>query len=163
MQRLLRGLLLLALPALAACARDGDALQQGAQAENPAAQQTDGQPAGQAALLSALAGTQWQLAGGLPGHDPARVDVSLAFDGQGRIGGTGGCNSYGAALSASDGELRVGPVVSTKRACPGARSEVETAWFAALDRVRRLERAHGALLLHGEGLQLRMVPVLPDG
>jgi len=153
--------LLLLLPALAACPREGaDA---GRQAQ-PGAAVAPAQPAAsasQAALLAELAGTHWRLAGGLPGHDPSAVPVTLAFEQQGRISGSGGCNGYGADIGAANGSVRIGPVVATKRGCPGTRNQVEADWFGALAAVERLERSDEALLLHAGERVLRLQPADP--
>jgi heat shock protein HslJ len=159
MQRL-RALLLLALPALAACPLEGGARQQ-AQADPTVASQEEtavGPQHDQARLLAELAGSRWQLAEGLPGHDPGQVPVTLAFEGEGRISGNGGCNGYSADIRASADGVRIGPVVATKRGCPGARNQVEVAWFGALATVEGLRRDDGSLLLLGEDLRLRLVP-----
>ena len=171
--RIARVLLLLAVPALAACSGGGAP----AQHDSPAAAvggQDGSQPGGaigarpggeggappgsQAQLLAQLGGSRWQLVEGLSGHDPARVQVTLEFEPQGRIAGTGGCNSYSAELRATDGTVQVGPVAATKRGCEDARNQVEMAWFAALERITTLAREGESLLLLGEGLRLRLTP-----
>lgn len=49
-----------------------------------------------------------------------------------RLIGFGGCNRYSVELAEENGELKVGDVAATKRGCPGARGEIEAAFFSAL-------------------------------
>jgi heat shock protein HslJ len=51
-----------------------------------------------------------------------------------RATGLAGCNRFRGPATLSDGELRFGPLVSTKMACPAL--DVETRYMRALDVVR---------------------------
>ncbi|HLV34403.1 MAG TPA: META domain-containing protein [Spirillospora sp.] len=64
----------------------------------------------------------------------AGTEVSARFDAEGRVGGSAGCNSYGAEYTADYGRITIGQVVSTRMACDGAGiMEQEQAYLAALE------------------------------
>lgn len=87
------------------------------------------------------------------------VDASratLAFDGEGRIGGRGSCNSYGGSYRLSGEGLALSQVFSTQMACVEALMRQEQRVFAILEAVNRFEVDDtGALILHaGDGRTL---------
>ncbi len=60
----------------------------------------------------------------------------VEFDsGSRRVTGSGGCNRIGGSFVASDGTLRVGPLVSTRMACPSV--DLEASFLRALGGTRR--------------------------
>ncbi len=91
-----------------------------------------------------LTGTRWRLTGynnGRGGVTSALVgtEVTLQLRDDGQFAGKA-CNSYRGGFEHDGGQLRlVGPVASTRMACPGpdGAGEQETAYFAALERVER--------------------------
>ena len=74
----------------------------------------DGTPmAGLAVQSQQLAGTRWRVTGINNGHGGvvsvrAGTDVTLAFDSDGRLAGSAGCNSYSAPFEAGNGRVRIG-------------------------------------------------------
>lgn len=99
-----------------------------------------------------LAGTEWQLvAYGVPDAlTPALTTtrVTLSFDQDNRLGGTGGCNQYGGSYTARAGALNVGEVVSTLMACMDASvSDQEIMYLQMLGTVERYEIADDQLTL----------------
>ena len=99
-----------------------------------------------AASAPALDGTEWVLAalGGRPPVPGTRVTLELQ---ERSAGGYGGCNWYGGVYRA-DGGFVVDSVMSTMRACIAEGvTEQESAYLAALARVREARRA-------GERLEL---------
>lgn len=90
----------------------------------------------------ALAGSEWHLvsigpigAGSLPA--PA-ARVTLKFGNDGRISGSGGCNSYGGNYRVQGNRLTLSQVFSTKRACIDANAnKQESQYFAALESASR--------------------------
>jgi heat shock protein HslJ len=105
-------------------------------------------------------GTRWRLAESTrPSLQlPEATQVTIAFD-DGRMHGDSGCNQYAAGYSLADGRIAMEPVAATKRGCPGARSEVERAWFEALQSLQWVSRDGDALLLRlAEGDAIRFVP-----
>jgi len=93
----------------------------------------DGQP------LSNLAGSEW----GLEGQDAPFVQ----FGSNGDMNGNGGCNSFGGRYELNGQRLIIGPIMSTKKACPGSIMEQETAFFKALQSAHRIEATHLRLII----------------
>jgi len=114
-----RGFLPLVALALGACA--------GApQAEAPSRAAAEA-PA--AAPLS-LTGTRW--IGVVEGSPDPRSLPRLEFITSERVAGYTGCNMMSGGWRMEGGTVRVGPLVSTKRACVGPESEIERRVVAAL-------------------------------
>jgi heat shock protein HslJ len=64
------------------------------------------------------------------------VRVTAVFGADGRITGSGGCNRFFGPYSAEESSMEIGPLASTRMACPEGRvGEQEAAYFAALERV----------------------------
>ncbi|OWU82387.1 META domain-containing protein [Phaeobacter sp. 22II1-1F12B] len=97
-----------------------------------------------------LTGREW-LVEDIDGNgviDNART--TLIFDGEGRVHGSGGCNSYTGAYEIDGDQLSLGPVASTRKACVPALGDQEAKFFAALNEVERFEISPtGALILTG--------------
>ena len=84
--------------------------------------------------LATLAGTVWILrAWDLTSSAELEPVVTLSYD-AGRFTGTGGCNRYFAVVEggAMPGELKVGPLASTRMACPDPQSSVEARFLEQL-------------------------------
>ena len=95
-----------------------------------------------------LVGSRW--VGVASGDVDARSLPRLEFVTPDRVAGYTGCNMFSGGWRVEGGEVRVGPLASTKRACIGAGGEMEQRVVAALaGRVRR----------EGE----RLVLTAPDG
>lgn len=129
--RLLRYLLLLVMALLfAAC--------------NTTAEDTgEGEPFPEGAATVApgrendLANTNWMLVSfGSGGAEMPVLEgstVTLDFESATQLGGSGGCNSYGAEYSAANGMITIGEVTSTLMACVAAGvTEQEQDYLAAL-------------------------------
>ena len=114
-----RGFLPLVALALGACANAPEAT---APSRAPAA-------APAAAPLS-LAGTRW--IGVVEGNPDPRSLPRLEFVTSERVAGYTGCNMMSGGWRMEAGTVRVGPLVSTKRACVGPESEIERRVVAAL-------------------------------
>ncbi|HRF95712.1 MAG TPA: META domain-containing protein, partial [Aggregatilineales bacterium] len=87
--------------------------------------------------LASLANTEWQLV--QYGTTDALLDVigdmpiTLKFDGEETISGSGGCNSYGGTYSIWDGDITFSNVFSTEMACmTEGVMEQESHYFRAL-------------------------------
>jgi putative lipoprotein len=97
-----------------------------------------------------LVATAWRLV--RLGGKPVEIDapVTLAFAGAGRIGGSAGCNRYGGPVELDAASIRLGPLFSTRMACPEPLMAIEAAYLAALEAATAW-RLHGdRLVLHGE-------------
>lgn len=108
-------------------------------------------PAPGAAATSAegLHGTSWSLASwnGQPDSEHLRR-VELNFEGN-NISGEGPCNVYNASFTLRDSNFSVGPIGATKRGCESERMQLESAWFAALAKLNRLELDGDGMVLSG--------------
>ncbi|GEM_PF-1198591 len=93
----------------------------------------------------------WRLVTLTGGAVPERVTASLSVTGT-RVAGEAGCNRLTATLTQSGAELRLGPISSTRMACPDDRSAFEVRLLAALARVRGFDLTHnGDLALTADG------------
>ncbi|WP_374384736.1 META domain-containing protein [Dongia sp.] len=98
---------------------------------------------------SEIVGSIWiaENIGGTP--VPTGDDITLTFDLQGRAGGKGGCNTYGAAYHRDGTLIAFEPPFSTKMFCaPPEVMNMEQLYFDLLPRV-------ASLLREGERLELR--------
>ena len=75
------------------------------------------------------------------------VNSYVRFESDGRINGFGGCNRFfgrytasTATAPATSGDLRIGPLASTRKACKADIMEHEAALIAALEAVRGYSR-----------------------
>ncbi|MFN4226023.1 MAG: META domain-containing protein [Hyphomonas sp.] len=98
-----------------------------------------------------LAGAEWVVES-LNGAAVVKGSrITLAFDAaNGRVGGKGGCNSYGAAFSTSGEGLSFGPGMSTQMACGRAVMAQERKFLDALPAISEVTIDEtGALVLSG--------------
>jgi heat shock protein HslJ len=83
-----------------------------------------------------MAGTSWRLVSYGPNNAQTPVlegvQTKLAFDLEGKVSGTFGCNSFGGDYSQDGYTLTFGPIMSTLMACDEALNKQESAGFAAL-------------------------------
>ncbi len=111
--------------------------------------------------LETLTGTEWALRGwGADEGAPAEPEVTLRFE-AGKFVGSAGCNRYVATATEGGmpGEVSVGPVASTKMACPEPAMAVESRFLDQLGRVKRFGFLAGqmALLYEKDGVSSVMV------
>ena len=63
----------------------------------------------------------WKLTAYGPAGSPtpavADVDATLKFDADGKVGGSGGCNSLGGDYTVEGDQITFGPIISTMMAC----------------------------------------------
>ncbi len=72
-----------------------------------------------------LANTEWTLAD--------NNAITIKFSAEGRVSGSGGCNSYGGDYKAHGHDLTFSPLISTKRACADeTATRQEQEYFKAL-------------------------------
>jgi heat shock protein HslJ len=85
-----------------------------------------------------LSGGAWMMTmynngkGGFQSGMP-NVQVTAIFDEHGKLSGHGGCNSYFAQYSVEGNKIEIGPIGSTRMACPQPVMDQETAYFRALE------------------------------
>jgi heat shock protein HslJ len=87
------------------------------------------------ASMATLEGTEWVLRELSEGEDaPAEPELTLVFD-DGRLFGSSGCNSYSGSVEQAEfvaTALAVGPLASTRMACPDEIMDIEQRYLAAL-------------------------------
>ena len=87
-------------------------------------------------------------------HEASPRGVEITAEIQGRnLRGSGGCNRYFTTIESLEArELRIGPVASTRIACPPAQTEAELRFFTALETVEQFGFSMGQLALrYNEG------------
>jgi heat shock protein HslJ len=90
--------------------------------------------------------------------DEARVTLSI--DGS-QVGGTSACNGYGGEIVVADGEVRFGELFMTMMGCEEPAASIETAYHAALARIRVASMDGEHLVLAGDGVSLRFEAIPP--
>ena len=110
-----------------------------------------------------LSGTAWQLMSyGAPGAEMSIVPgstVTLVFSEQDRLGGSGGCNTFGGSYTIEGDSITIGQVFSTLMAClDNAVMRQEQAYFDALRSAARFELSGDQLsITYGDGQQLLFI------
>jgi heat shock protein HslJ len=102
-------------------------------------------------VLASYRGPDAVIHDALPG-----VDVTATFDGQtGKVGGSGGCNSYSADFHVDKLTLTIDMLQATERAClEPERNAQETAFFSALGQAQEFRVGHNVLTITGGGWDL---------
>lgn len=105
-----------------------------------------------------LAGTSWRLLSyGMPGAETPVIEgstITLEFDSEGRAGGTGGCNSYGAHYEVQDKALSFGEISRTMMACTQEDiGKQEQNYFLALETASNFVLDEGRLRIWYESGQ----------
>ena len=73
--------------------------------------------------------------------------VSMVFDADGSVSGTGGCNRYNGGFTLTGERLSFGPAAATRMACAEAVMNLEQTFFQALATVARFDIADPKMLL----------------
>ncbi len=102
-----------------------------------------------------LAGTDWKLVSmGRVGADTSVTGnpITLKFGNDGRISGSGGCNSFGGPFSVEGDRIKFGQVFSTRRACIDEKgNKQESAYLAALQSASRFRMTDHQLSIYYDG------------
>lgn len=106
---------------------------------------------GAAGSAEPLAGSSWTLTelNGQPPVSGGTAPTLLFAADEPRVSGNTGCNLYNGPYTQSGDGLRMGPLVSTRRACvdEGANRQ-EAAFLQALESTTRFSRTADALVLY---------------
>src|SRR5580704_14179425 len=108
-----------------------------------------------------LSGSEWVLED-LGGHGVIdRVQATLSFPETGKVGGNGSCNRFFGPLEMSGDHIKIGPLGSTRMACPEAVMKQETKYLAALQAANHFEWKDPYLLVYSKGWEkpLRFTPL----
>jgi heat shock protein HslJ len=100
-----------------------------------------------------LTGTEWLLEdlGGAGVMD--NIQATLTFPEAGKIAGNGSCNRFFGPAKISGSAIKLGPLGSTRMACPEAVMNQETKYLDALKAAERFERKEPYLLIYCKGLE----------
>lgn len=108
-----------------------------------------------------LIGTAWHAVGVNNGRGGvaslvAGTEITATFGEDGRVAGRAGCNRYHGPFQADGERIRIGPLASTRMACPPDVMEQEAAYLAALGRatVSRIDGDRLELRDDGGALQV---------
>jgi heat shock protein HslJ len=98
--------------------------------------------------LNDLVGSKWVLTQLTQSEQvPTEPEVTLLFEST-RVSGSGGCNRFFAQVQGgAPGELTIGPLGSTRRACPEADMDLEQRYFKLLGRAMKYGFFPGRLVL----------------
>src|SRR5262249_9213710 len=101
-----------------------------------------------------LVGSGWAPADlrGAPRPGASKGKATLAFFAPGKVSGNGSCNRFTGSLELGDlGVVKIGPLASTRMACPGLLGNQETAYLAALEKAERLGLDGDKLVIYSQG------------
>lgn len=80
--------------------------------------------------------------------------IWMRLDSNGKIYGSGGCNSFRGNYSYVNGIFRTGPLAMTKKLCSKNMNLQEFKFMQALDRVDSMQERNGMLYMEGDGNSL---------
>jgi heat shock protein HslJ len=110
-----------------------------------------------------LSGGEWLLKdlGGTGALD--NIQATLAFPEAGKVVGNGSCNRFFGPAEIHGDAIKLGPLASSRKACPEAVMSQETKFLEALQAAQRFEWKDPYLLIHCKGLEkaLRFTRMAP--
>lgn len=105
---------------------------------------------GDAPATDPLQGVEWVVEDIAGTGIVADSRVTLAFDAEGKVAGSGSCNRYFGPYTLVADKVTFGNMASTMMACPEALMEQERRFLQTLQQVQSFGiTADGALVLHG--------------
>ena len=93
-----------------------------------------------------LAGSEWRPSFMSAAELPAGVKIEVEFKPDGRITGSGGCNRFFGGYSVSGNHIKIGPLASTRKGCPGL-IKLEATFFATLQAASSFAQTDTTLIL----------------
>ncbi|MCB2018725.1 MAG: META domain-containing protein [Hydrogenophaga sp.] len=100
-----------------------------------------------------LWGSEWRLQEIGGQATASQSAATLSFPQTGRVAGNGSCNRFSGTVDIDRDRLKMGPLMSTKMACPGGASELESRYLGALQNAQRYELVEGSLLIYVKGME----------
>ncbi len=94
-----------------------------------------------------LAGSEWRPSFMIASDLPAGTHMLVHFNPDGKVTGSGGCNRFFGSYSTSGNTIKIGPLASTRKGCPGLL-EAETAFFATLEAAKSFTQDGDSLVLY---------------
>jgi heat shock protein HslJ len=89
--------------------------------------------------LAEMVGTQWgaMTISGMPVVEPGKS--TLRFVSEKEVSGSGGCNGFSGAMKMEGGQLKIGPLLATKRGCVGPIQQQESQFLKQLQEARNFK------------------------
>ncbi len=115
------------------------------------------------AIADLTGGPVWQLVESGPAGELTAVlpntTITLNFDEEGQLFGSAGCNNYSGGYELDGRALTIGPLASTRMACPedGVMAQ-ETAFLQALEAAHSISLIEDRLTISYAGGELHFVP-----
>jgi heat shock protein HslJ len=109
-----------------------------------------------------LAGSEWRLEDLAGSGVVDNIQATLAFPEAGRVAGNGACNRFFGSAEISGDTIKLGPLASSRMACPEAVMNQEMKYLSALQAAERFEWKDPYLLVYCKGFEkpLRFTRVL---
>jgi heat shock protein HslJ len=100
-----------------------------------------------------LAGTSWEVIGYNNGKQAvtsllAGTTLTAEFGKDGNLSGNSGCNTYNGTYTVTGDQIKIGPLATTRMACPQEIMDQETQYLAAL-------QSAATYRVEGTGMELR--------
>jgi heat shock protein HslJ len=92
------------------------------------------------ATAASLAGSEWRPVEIAEVAIADDADIFVQFRAEGRITGHGGCNRFFGIYRLDGGRMHIGPLASTRKACPGPVMHRESGLLGALSRAKGFTR-----------------------
>jgi len=111
------------------------------------------QPVPATTVPFSLSGNEWLLQdlGGSGVID--NIEATLTFPEAGKVAGNGSCNRFFGPAHISGDAIKMGPLASSRMACPEAVMNQETKYLNALQAAERFEWKDPYLLIHCKGFE----------
>jgi heat shock protein HslJ len=93
-----------------------------------------------------LSGSKWHPSFMTKSEIPSGVHMSVQFGPDGSITGYGGCNRFFGGYTIDGNHIKIGPLGSTRKGCPGL-TQLETSFFATLEAAKSFAQDDGTLTL----------------
>ena len=93
-------------------------------------------------VAGSIAGSEWGFAG-----ENAHGARSVQFSSGGAVHGFGGCNRFRGSYQQDGASLKIGPLASTRMACPQEKMKREAEFLDILTRTARARVTHLKLVL----------------
>jgi heat shock protein HslJ len=116
-----------------------------------------------AAEHKGLAGTSWQLLQLGPNGALSENLPTLAFSTDGKVSGSGGCNTFTGTVTISGKTIKFGALAATKKACSDEVNAQEAAYFNALEQAHTFEMRATSLLINTKAFNEPLSFVPPKG
>jgi heat shock protein HslJ len=127
---------------------------------------TTAQPAPTEPVSFSLSNSEWLLTDLSGSGALDTVQATLTFPETGKVAGNGSCNRFFGPAKINENAIKLGPLASSRMACPEAVLNQETKYLEALQAAERFEWKDPYLLIYCKGVEkilrfTRMAPGKP--